>query len=75
MINASTEFEKSGYSDSDSAQLASIAEMYRNIADEEISAGDSATFIISQMKSFGDTAEEAQHIIDGVNEVNKLAFE
>ena len=75
MVSASTEFKKSGYSDSDAAQLASIAEMYRNIADEEIGAGESATFIISQMKSFGDTAQEAQHIIDGVNEVNKLAFE
>lgn len=69
MVEASTAFKKSGYSDEDSAKLASIAEMYRNIADEEISAGDSANFIISQMKAFGDDAETARHVIDGVNEV------
>ena len=72
MVEASTEFKKSGYSEEDSAELASIAEMYRNIADEEISAGDSATFIIAQMKAFGDTAEDARHYIDGVY-LQKLA--
>ena len=72
MVEASTEFKKSGYSEEDSAELASIAEMYRNIADESISAGDSATFIIAQMKAFGDTAEDARHYIDGVY-LQKLA--
>lgn len=50
--------------------------MYQNVADEAISAGDSASFIISQLIAFGDTmegftseAEKAQHVIDAVNEV------
>lgn len=63
------EFRKSGFSDEDSAQLASIAEKYRNIADEEISAGESASFIIAQMKAFNIEAGQAEHIIDSVNEV------
>ena len=42
-IKAATKFFGSGFSDEDSAKLASIAEKYRNIADEEISAGESAT--------------------------------
>ena len=69
MVEASTEFRKSGFTDEDSAQLASIAEKYRNIADEEISAGDSASFIIAQMKAFNIEAGQAEHIIDSVNEV------
>ena len=69
MVEASTEFRKSGFSDEDSAQLASIAEKYRNIADEEISAGESASFIIAQMKAFNIEAGQAEHIIDSVNEV------
>ena len=69
MVEASTEFRKSGFSDEDSAKLASIAEKYRNIADEEISAGESASFIIAQMKAFNIEAEQAEHIIDAVNEV------
>ena len=69
MVEASTEFRKSGFSDEDSAKLASVAEMYRNIADEEISAGESASFIIAQMKAFNIEADQAEHIIDAVNEV------
>lgn len=69
MVEASTEFRKSGFSDEDSAKLASIAEKYRNIADEEISAGESASFIIAQMKAFNIEADQAEHIIDSVNEV------
>lgn len=66
MVQASTEFVKSGYSEEDSATLAQIASMYQNIADEEISAGDSASFIIAQMKAFGIEAEDSMHIIDAV---------
>ncbi len=69
MVEAATEFRKSGFTDEDSAKLASIAEKYRNIADEEISAGESASFIIAQMKAFNIEADQAEHIIDSVNEV------
>ena len=75
MVAAATEFKKSGYSDEDAATLASVAEMYRNISDEEISAGESASFIIAQAKAFNFTADESMHIIDAVNEVDKLASE
>jgi hypothetical protein len=74
MIEASTEFKKSGYSDEDSAKLASVTEMYRNVADEELTAGQAASFIISQMKAFNISAGESTHIIDAVNEVKILAF-
>ena len=70
MVDAATEFKKSGYSDEDSAKLAQIAELYMNIADEQLTAGDSASFIISQMKAFNITAEDSIHIIDAVNEVS-----
>lgn len=44
--------------------------LYQNIADEEISAGESASFIIAQMKAFNMEASEAEHIIDALNEVS-----
>ena len=69
MVEASTQFRKSGFSDEDSATLASLAEEFRNVADEEISAADSASFIIAQMKAFNIEAENAEHILDAVNEV------
>lgn len=70
MILASSEFKKSGYTDEQSAQLAKVASMFQNVADSEISAGDSASFIISQMKAFNISAEDSMSIIDSINEVS-----
>ena len=70
MVEAATEFRKSGFSDEDAANLALVATMYQNVADESISAADSAGFIIAQMKAFNIEAEDATHIIDAVNAVS-----
>lgn len=72
MLNASTEFSKSGFNAEDSAKLAQVANLYMNIADAEISAGEAASFIVSQMKAFGVEASDATSIIDKVNEVKLL---
>ena len=64
------EFRKSGFSDEDAASLALVTTMYQNVADESISAADSAGFIIAQMKAFNIEAEDATHIIDAVNAVS-----
>ena len=69
MVDAALSFKKSGYSEEDSAELARIASLYQNIADEQITAGDSADFIISQMKAFNIEAGDAEEIINKVNEV------
>lgn len=70
MVEAATEFKRSGYSDEDSAQLAQIASLYQNVADSQLSAGDSAAYVISQMKAFDITADDAISIIDKTNEVS-----
>ena len=73
MLEASTNFRKNGFNDEDSAQLAKVAAQFQNIADEQISAGDAASFLISQLIAFkqntGDVAANAEHITDAVNEV------
>lgn len=74
MIQASTEFKKSGFSDQQSMELGRIASMYQNVADEELSAGEAANFIVSQMKAYKIEAKDAEHIVDAVNAVsNKFA--
>lgn len=71
MVAASTEFVKSGYSEEDAARLSRVSELYRNIADEAISSGESANFIISQMKAFGNETETfAEHTINAINNVS-----
>ena len=72
MVQAATEFSKGGFSPEDSAKLASVANLYMNIADAELTAGESASFIISQMKAFNIEADNATSIIDKVNEVKLL---
>ena len=70
MINASTEFIKSGYSEEEAAVLAQVATLYQNISDEAISAGESANMIISQLIAFNLTANDAMTVIDQINEVS-----
>ena len=69
MLEASTEFRKNGFNDEDAAQLGQVASMFQNIADEQVSAGESASFIISQLTAFNLTADDSVHVIDAVNEV------
>lgn len=76
MIEAATQFKKMGYGEDTSLELATTATMFQNIADAEISAGEAALFINSQMKAFSGEfskyateGERAQKVIDSVNEV------
>ena len=69
MVEAATEFRKSGFNDDDAATLALVATAYQNVADDVLSAGEASNFIVSQMKAFGIEANNAIHIIDALNEV------
>lgn len=71
VIAAATEFKKANdqLTDEQTLKLAETALLYTNISDASISAADSASFIISQMKAFNITAEDSMGIIDAVNEV------
>lgn len=70
MLQMSTEFSKGGFSAEDSAKLANVASLYQNIADAEISAGEAASFVISQMKAFDYSVDDAIKILDQVNAVS-----
>lgn len=70
MVEAATQFAKAGYDESQILKLGTIASMYTNIADEEVSAAQAAEFLIAQMKAFNIEADNAEHIIDAVNEVS-----
>ena len=73
MVDAATEFAKSGtYTETQLVALSKTATLYQNIADTELSAGDAASYIISQMKAFNISAEDSMQIIDKTNEVKLL---
>lgn len=70
MVEAATEFRKSGFSEDDAANLALVATQLQNVADDALSAGTASNFIISQLKAFNLEASESQHVIDALNEVS-----
>ena len=70
MIQAATEFKKAGYNEKDSLELGRVASMYQNVADAEITAGEAANFITSQLIAYKMEAKDAEHVIDAVNDVS-----
>lgn len=69
MIEAATMFRKSGFNDEEAKQLATMATMFQNISDVEVSAGQAASSIVSQLQAFGREALEPIHILDAYNKV------
>ena len=69
MVNSATVFKRTGASDEEAKILSKVAEMYRNVVDNEISSAEAARFLVSQMKAFNITAKDSIHIIDSVNSV------
>ena len=69
MMQMATEFKRSGYSDEEAANLAQVGSLYQNIADEELSASDASSVLISQMKAFQKQGIKAEEVIDSINEV------
>ena len=68
-IDAATQFSKAGYKDQ-ASDLAEVALLYQNIADEEVNVSTATDLIISQMKAFNVQADDAISIIDKINEVS-----
>lgn len=71
-IDAATQFSKAGYKDQ-ASDLAEVALLYQNIADEEVNVSTATDLIVSQMKAFNVQADDAISIIDKINEVDILA--
>ena len=70
MLNSATEFVKSGYTEEQSAQLSKVAEMYRNVADAEITSATASGFLVSQMKAFNLTTSDSTTILDSLNSIS-----
>ena len=70
MTEAAVLFKQTGASDEDAAKLAQLANLYMNVADNEMTASDASAYITSQMKAFNISANEAITILDKTNEVS-----
>ena len=68
MINATADFSRLGYSLPDSAELARVATLYKNVGDG-IDITEASSSIVSTMKAFKIEAEDAISIVDKFNQV------
>ena len=73
-VQATADFARLGYSVSESNELAKIAAMYKNVADDMDNIGTGTGTLISTMKAFNVEFDNAVSIVDKLNEVsNKYA--
>ena len=72
VVTATADFARLGYNLSESEDLAAAALVYKNVGDgiEDISVASQS--IISTMKAFGYSAEQAMSIVDKFNKVGKI---
>ena len=69
MVSGAAEWKKMGYSDADSLQLAKVAAVLSNVADEALSTADASSILNSQLKAFKLNADDAMSVADKINEV------
>lgn len=69
MVSGAAEWKKMGYSDADSLQLAKVAAVLSNVADEALSTADASSILNSQLKAFKLNADDAMSVTDKINEV------
>lgn len=85
VINASTEFARSGYSEQEALDLAKVAIKLTNVADGITDTGKSANILISvlkgsgiQFKDFNDELAMAKNLLDQLNAIsnnNAVSFD
>lgn len=70
MTEATTGWLKAGYSEEDAANLAKYSALLQNTADEELSAAEATSILVSQLKAYHMEADEAIKVTDIINKVS-----
>jgi len=68
VINVTADWARLGYPVDEAEKLAKVTTLFKSVGDN-MSAEDSSSYLISTIKGFGKSAEEAEHIVDIYNEV------
>jgi TP901 family phage tail tape measure protein len=69
IVTATANFARLGYNITDASTLADVAVVYKNVGDGIENISDASESIISTMKAFGISANDAMSIVDKFNEV------
>ena len=68
-ISSTAEWARLGYQLDDAEELARVSTLYYNIGDGIDSATQASEYLISTLRGFGLLADDAEHVLDVINEV------
>lgn len=69
LVTSTADWKRLGYSDEDSEELARVAALMANVGDGIDNATTASSYLISTMQGFGLVADDAEHLLDCMNQI------
>ena len=69
LVTSTADWKRLGYSDEDSEELARVAALMANVGDQIDNATTASSYLISTMQGFGLVADDAEHLLDCMNQI------
>lgn len=69
LVTSTADWKRLGYSDEDSEELARVAALMANVGDSIDNATTASSYLISTMQGFGLVADDAEHLLDCMNQI------
>lgn len=69
LVSSAADWKRLGYTDEDSEELARVAALMANVGDGIDNATTASSYLISTMQGFGLVADDAEHLLDCMNQI------
>lgn len=69
LVTSTADWKRLGYTDEDSEELARVAALMANVGDGIDNATTASSYLISTMQGFGLVADDAEHLLDCMNQI------
>lgn len=69
LVSSTADWKRLGYTDKDSEELARVSALMANVGDQIDDATTASSYLISTMQGFGLIADDAEHLLDCMNQI------
>lgn len=69
LVSSTADWKRLGYTDKDSEELARVSALMANVGDQIDNATTASSYLISTMQGFGLVADDAEHLLDCMNQI------
>ena len=69
LVSSTANWKRLGYTDKDSEELARVSALMANVGDQIDNATTASSYLISTMQGFGLVADDAEHLLDCMNQI------